>query len=81
MPRQDYTQYVHDYEDDKGRTWYAVARWDQDKAQYIRPFDKREYDLTGCSAEFAKRPNSMQSFAGRKRALARARYLFQPYPD
>ena len=81
MPRQDYTQYVHEYEDDKGRTRYAVARWDHIAGQYIRPFDKRECDLTGCSAEFAKRPNGMQSFVSRKRALARARYLFQPDPD
>ena len=81
MPRRDYTQYVHEYENDKGQTRYAVARWDPDKGQYIRPFDTRECKLTGCSAEFARRPAGVQCFASRKRALARARYLFRPDPD
>jgi len=81
MSRKNYTQYVHEYEDDNGQTWYAVGEWDQERAQYIRPFDKRECDLTGCFAEFCRSPAGMQSFANRKKALARARYLFQPDED
>lgn len=79
--RPDYAQYVHEYTNDQGRTRYAVARWDEARGQYIRPFDSTEVKLTGCSAEFARKPSGVQSYATRKQALARARYLFRPEPD
>jgi hypothetical protein len=78
MARMDYTQYVHEFEDNKGQTRYAVARWDEAHAQYIRPFDAGERRDTGCFAEFARKPSGMQSFSDRTRALRRARYLFRP---
>lgn len=78
MARMDYTQYVHEFEDAKGRTRYAVARWDEEKGQYIRPFDEGERIDTGCFAEFARTPSGVQSFTSRERALRRARYLFRP---
>jgi DNA-directed RNA polymerase subunit RPC12/RpoP len=78
--RPDYAQYVHEYTDDQGRTRYAVARWDEEHAQYIRPLDAAERRLTGCSAEFARTltHNDIQNYSDRKRALTRARYLFRP---
>lgn len=74
--RMDWTQFVHEFVDDNGQTRYAVAEWDEERGQYVRPFDASEYKLTGCSKEFAKRPGGVQSFKSRKQALARARYLF-----
>ncbi len=76
MDRKDYTQYVHEFEDENGNTRYAVAEWDEQRAQYIRPFDAEERKLTGASAEFAQRPSGVQSFKSRSQALRRARYLF-----
>jgi len=76
--QRDFTQYVHEFTTDSGQTRYAVARWDEEKAQYIRPLDATEHRLTGCSAEFARRPEGVQNYASRNRALARARYLFGP---
>ena len=77
----DYTQFVHEF-DHHGETRYAVGRWDPERGQYIRPLDRIEARLTGCSAEFAQKPAGVQHFADRKRALRRARYLFAPeYPE
>lgn len=77
----DYTQYVHEYTDDQGRTRYAVAEWDADKAQYTAPLDKRTYELTGCFAEFARTPKGIGGYLTRSKALRRARYLFGPNPE
>ena len=74
----DYAQYVHEFENDRGQTRFAVAEWDAERGQYIRPFDHRESERTGCSAEFARKPGGVQNFASRKQALRRARYLFAP---
>ena len=71
----DYTQYVHEFELN-GRTCYAVAEWCPKRGQYIRPFDKTEAAVTGCSAEFARKPYGVQYYGDRSRALRRARYLF-----
>ena len=76
MAKKDFTQYVHEFTTDNGKTRYAVGQWHQDKGQYTRPFDKSEAKLTGCSAEFARKPQGIQSFASRKKALRRARYLY-----
>ncbi len=72
----NYTQYVHEYEDNNGTTWHAVARWDPQAGQYIRPLDHTEHKLTGCSAECARTPSGIQSYPTRRQALRRARYLF-----
>jgi hypothetical protein len=77
----DYTQYVHEFTTDDGQTRYAVARWDAERAQYVRPFDATEAKLTGCFAEFARKPSGVQNYASRRKALARARYLFRPDTD
>lgn len=77
----DYTKYVHEFTTAQGTTRYAVARWDENNAQYIRPFDKSEAKATGCHSEFARRPEDVQNYASRKKALARARYLFRPDED
>ena len=77
----DYTQYVHEFSDRSGQIRYAVGRWDDDHAEYIRPFDATERRLTGCSAEFARKPEAIQSFPTRKQALRRARYLFGEQGD
>lgn len=72
----DYTQYVHEFTDDRGRTRYAVGEYIEANGQYLRPFDKTERRLTGGSAEFARKPSGIQNFADRRRALRRARYLY-----
>lgn len=74
--RRNYTQYVHEFVDRYGQTRYAVAEWDQERGQYIRPFDRSEARLTGASAEFARTLSGVQHLPTRKQALARARYLF-----
>jgi len=72
-----YTQFVHEYNDARGVARYCVAEWDEQHAQYIAPLDRRTAKLTGCSAEFAKTPAGIGGYTSRKRALARARYLFR----
>ena len=74
--KRDFTQYVHKFELDNGEIRYAVAEWYPGKGQYIRPFDDTEAKLTGCSAEFARKPCGVQYYASRKKALRRARYLY-----
>ena len=74
--KRDFTQYVHEFTNDDGVTRYAVARWDQDKGQFVRPLDDTEAKATGCMAEFARRAQGVQNYADRRRALRRARYLF-----
>lgn len=75
-PKADYTQYVHEYTDEKGRTRYAVAAWDDNHAQFICPLDKRTRELTGCYAEFSRTPAGLGGYLTRSKALRRARYLF-----
>lgn len=77
----DYTKYVHEYEDSKGRKRYTVAEWDQERGQYIAPLDKRTAELTGCFAEFARKPEGIGGYLDRQKALRRARYLFGPHQD
>jgi hypothetical protein len=84
MPRNknvDYTKYIHEFTDDNGRTRYAVAEWDEEKAQYIAPLSKTDRELTGCFAEFAKKPKGLGGYLDKKRALRRARYLFGPQKE
>jgi hypothetical protein len=73
--KMDFTQYVHEFERE-GKTRYAVGQWDDKHAQYWRPFDYNEGELTGCSGEFARQASAMQSYPTRRQALRRARYLF-----
>jgi len=76
----DYTQFVHEYINEKGQQHYVVAQWNPNSGQYTRPLDRTERRLTGCSAEFG--PLSYhQSFPTRRQALRRARYLFSPDPE
>lgn len=75
--RPNYAQFVHEFTLDNGATRYAVAEWREEQGQYVRPFDATEAKLTGCSAEFARRPEGVQHYATRSQALARARYLFR----
>lgn len=72
----DYSKYVHEYEDENGKTMYAVARWDEHAAEWICPLDARTRKLTGCYAEFAKRLSGLGGYRTRRQALRRARYLF-----
>jgi len=73
-----YDRYVHRYEDERGRTWFAVGRWDQERGQYWAPLDASTARLTGCSAQFARKPFGMDHYSTRRAAYDRARYLFQP---
>lgn len=79
MPRNrqvDYTQYVHKFENERGETRYAVARWDERAGQYIRPLTAQAARATGCFAEFCHNLNYFGGYVDRARALRRARYLF-----
>lgn len=71
-----YDKYVHEFTDERGRTRYAVAEWDAQNGQYICPLDNRTAKLTGCRAEFAKKPDGLGGYLSRREALRRARYLF-----
>lgn len=78
MVAHNYAQYVHEYTGHDGDSRWAVGRWDQRRGQFIRPFDHTEAQATGCFAEYGRRPQAMQSYATRRQALRRARYLFGP---
>jgi len=74
--KESYTQYVHEFEY-RGKQYFAVGRWFQDRAQYQVPHDATTYKLTGCSASFAKKPAGLPDwYTDRKKALRRARYLY-----
>lgn len=77
-PKQDYTQYVHEFTDKNGVTRYAVGEWNQEHAQYTCPLSSRDAKLTGCHTEFAKKPAGLGGYLTRAKALRRARYLFGP---
>ncbi len=68
--KHNWTQYVHEQSDG---TW-GLGEWDENHAQYTVPLDSQTAKLTGCSAEFAKRP--IGHIASRTRALRMARYLW-----
>lgn len=72
----DYTQYVHEFVDWQGKTRYAVGEWVEASAEYVAPLDAQQRKLTGCFAEFAKKPAGLGGFLTRRQALRRARYLF-----
>ena len=72
---RDWSEYVHEYETDDGRTVYGVGRWNQDSGQFTRPLDAEERRLTGCHTEFG--PLSyMPQAATLEDAEALARRLF-----
>ena len=77
----NYTQYVHEFVDDRGNTRYAVGEWDEKHAEYICPLDERQRKLTGCFAEFSKKPAGLGGYLSRQKALRRARYLFGSDPN
>lgn len=77
----DYTQYVHEFVNERGETRYAVAEWNQQAGQYQRPLTAKVAKLTGCFAEFCRNLNYFGGYVERKDALRRARYLFGPSND
>lgn len=72
----DYTQYVHEFENERGETRYAVAEWNEQAGQYQRPLTAQAARATGCFAEFCRNLNYFGGYVDRQRALRRARYLF-----
>lgn len=75
----DYTQYIHEYRDEQGRTRYAVAEYNEENAQYTCPMTANEIrDNPGCYAFFARTPYGFGKYLNRQTALRRARYLFGP---
>lgn len=74
--QKNFTQYIHEFTDKNGQNRYAVAEWNEQTAEYIRPLDKRSAELTGCYAEFSKDPQYFGGYKTRRQALRRARYLF-----
>ena len=76
--QNNYAKFVHEYTDNKGRTGYAVAEWNEQAAEWQAPLDARTAKLTGCSAEFSKKLTGLGGpiLHTRRQALRRARYLF-----
>jgi len=72
----NYTQFVHEFTDDEGRTRYAVGQWSLEHGQYTAPLDTRTRKLTGCFAEFSSTTKGLGGYLKRSDALRRARYLF-----
>ena len=75
-PKQDFTQYVHEFTDKSGTTRYAVGEWDESAGQFTAPLDARTRKLTGCFAEFSSSAAGLGGYIKRTDALRRARYLF-----
>jgi hypothetical protein len=73
--RRDFSKFVHEVEIG-GKVRYAVAVWDEQHGQGVRPFDSVEKRLTGASAEFARRIEAMQSCKNRAQARRRAEKLW-----
>ena len=71
-----YTQYVHEFTNERGETRYAVAEWDEKSGEYTRPLTHQQAQATGCFAEFCHNLNYFGGYKTRKEALRRARYLF-----
>jgi Arc/MetJ-type ribon-helix-helix transcriptional regulator len=74
----DYTQYVHKFTDASDNIRYAVGEWSDKNAQFTRPLDKRERELTGGFAEFSRTAAGLGGYRNRQKALRRARYLYGP---
>jgi len=72
----DFTKYVHEFTDDKGKTRYAVGEWNAKNGQFIAPLDTRTRKLTGCFAQFSRTAKGLGGYLKRSDALRRARYLF-----
>jgi hypothetical protein len=77
----DYTQYIHEFVDDDGKTRFAVGQWSQENGQFTTPLDARTRKLTGCSAEFSRTAKGLGGYLKRSDALRRARYLFSETPE
>lgn len=75
-PDKDFTQYIHEFVDDDGKTRYAVGVWNPQSGQFTAPLDARTRKLTGCFAEFSGSAKGLGGYLSRKEALRRARYLF-----
>jgi hypothetical protein len=67
--KSKYDRYVHE-EDGK---WF-VGEWSDKAAQWQRPLDASTRKLTGCFAEFSRKP--FRDGLTRRQALRRARTLY-----
>ena len=59
--------------DSKGNEVYGVGIWSERNAQYIAPLDAETRKLTGCYAEFSRKPIGRMSL---KKARQEARKLW-----
>jgi hypothetical protein len=69
----DYTQYIHEFVDERGVQRFAVA--ERVNGQYSCPVDIHTFKLTGCGREFGSL-NYLGGYLTRRQALRRACYLF-----
>jgi len=72
----NYKNYVHEYTDDDGKTWYAVCEWDEEHSQYVQPMNTEEARLTGCYAYFARKLSGITAWPTRAQARYQARVRF-----
>ena len=77
----NYTQYVHEFTDDQGKTRFAVGQWDEKNGQYICPLDAGTAKRSGCSSEYTTTPKGLGGYLSKRQALRRARYLFRAQED
>lgn len=73
-----FDRFVHEFEDSKGNTRYAVAEWIEEANQYQRPLSVQDQELTGCHTEYTGHIEEFGGYLSRTKALRRARYLFAP---
>lgn len=74
-----YEEYLHEWTDDAGKTWYAVARWVQEQGEYQRPLTPAERRAAGAGmfGTMSRNVQTMGKFT-RSQALRRARLLYGP---
>lgn len=76
MATEKYGKYVHEFTTKNGETRYAVAKWDEEHAQYVRPTSASTYKLSGCYAEYSRSVDYFGGWKTRRQALREARYLY-----
>ena len=74
MARENKPQNVHYIEtNDKGQEIYGVGIWSDSNGQYTAPLDASTRKLTGCYAEFSRKPIGRMTL---KKARQEARKLW-----
>lgn len=76
MAHAKYTQYVHEWRDRDGRTWWGVGEWDPAHNEYRWPLTRQDQKATGCHTGFCAIAPHLPPCGSRKLARNRARRWF-----